>query len=313
MIRRFWYGDEAYLVHARLMDRRTYFLQTQSELAILDILESDHIEKLIHAVITSDLFVPTKLIVVHGIPTIREDYQKHFQTLLLEASGDHELIIIHRGSPDKRRKFTKFLLDNFESEEFKGFEPWDVNKVIPIVKAMGTDDGYTWGSGAIDQLIDIVGLDLWALRQNVEKIETAILPDKTITRAWVEQLASEGETNWFEATDALRRRNRELWLKFCRESNKSDEAFMILAMVAKQVRLWLILKSTEGKPVEHVARQIGKSPYYLKKMLPELRPWTIKQLQRVLTFLFQLEFDAKSGKILPDVGLELLLGEPIWG
>ena len=88
---------------------------------------------------------------------------------------------------------------------------------------------------------------------------------------------------------------------------------MILAMVAKQVRLWLILKSTEGKPVEHVARQIGKSPYYLKKMLPELRPWTIKQLQRVLTFLFQLEFDAKSGKILPDVGLELLLGEPIWG
>lgn len=311
MIRRFWYGSEPYLVHARLSDRRKHFRQTQGELSITDITESDPIEKLVNAMTTADMFATCKLIVVQGIPTIREDYQEHFQKLLLETNSDHELILIHRGSPDKRRKFTKFLLENFESEEFKGFEPWDAPKVRPIVAAMGTDDGYTWGPGAIDHLLDVVGLDLWALRQNVEKLETAVLPDKTITRSWVEQLASEGETNWFEAADALRRRDRGLWLQFCRDC-KSDEAFMILAMVSKQVRLWMILKSVEGKPIEQVARQIGKSPYYLKNMLPELRPWTIKQLQRVLAFLFQLDFDAKSGKILPDVGLEMLLGEPVW-
>ena len=87
---------------------------------------------------------------------------------------------------------------------------------------------------------------------------------------------------------------------------------MVLAMVANQVRLWIILKSLEGSPAEKVARQLGKSPYYLNKMVPDLRNWTLKQLRHVLTFLFQLEFDAKSGKILPATGLELLLGEPVW-
>ncbi len=312
MIRRFWYGDEAYLIHARLAQRREHFLKTFGDLSILTIQDTDPIEKLIQALTTTDFFSPQKLIVVQGMPTIREDYQSHVEKILLDASIDHELILIHRGSPDKRRKFTKFLLEHFESEEYKSFAPWDMQKVKPIVQEMAQKDGFSWGTGAVDHLMDIVGLDLWALHQNVEKLETAILPEKVITRSWVEKIASAGDPNWFEAADALRKRNRASWLMFCRESQKSDDAYMILAMVANQVRLWIILKSLEGKSVDQVARQLGKSPYYLNKMVPDLRSWTLKQLRRVLSFLFQLEFDAKSGKILPATGLELLLGEPIW-
>ncbi len=312
MIRRFWYGDESYLIHERLTQRRQFFLKNFGDLAILDIQESDPIEKLIQALTTTDFFSPQKLIVVQGMPTIREDYQAHFEKILLDADIGHELILIHRGSPDKRRKFTKFLLEHFESEEFKSFSPWDSSKVKPIVQEMAQKDGFTWGAGAVDQVMDIVGLDLWALRQNVEKLETAVLPEKIITRVWVEKIASSGDPNWFESADALRKRNRVSWLSFCRESQKSEDAFMVLAMVANQVRLWIILKSLEGSPAEKVARQLGKSPYYLNKMVPDLRNWTLKQLRHVLTFLFQLEFDAKSGKILPATGLELLLGEPVW-
>ena len=312
MIRRFWYGDEAYLIHARLDERRQHFLKTYGELSMLDIQAVDPIETLVHALTTADLFSPKKLIVVHGMPTIREDYQPHVEKILLDANLDHELILIHRGSPDKRRKFTKFLIEHFEAEEFKSFAPWDVHKVKPILEDMAKRDGFSWGAGAVDHILDIVGLDLWGLRLNVEKLETAVLPEKVITRDWVEKIASAGEANWFEAADSLRKRNRGAWLSFCRESNKSDDAFMLLAMVANQVRLWIILKSLEGKPVEQVARQMGKSPYYLNKMLPDLRSWSLGQLRRVLAFLFQLEFDAKSGKILPATGLELLLGEPVW-
>jgi DNA polymerase-3 subunit delta len=312
MIRRVWYGDEAYLVHERLTERRQHFLKEHGELSVLDIQDSDPIERLIQSITTSDLFSPKKLIVVHGMPSIREDYQAHVEKILLDANMEHELILIHRGSPDKRRKFTKFLLEHFESEEYKSFAPWDAAKVRPIVQSMAEKDGFSWGPGALDHLMDVVGLDLWALRQNVEKLETVVLPEKIITRTWVEQIASEGEMNWFAAADALRKRNKSSWLQYCRESTKADEAYMILAMVANQVRLWIILKSLEGKSIDQVARQMGKSPYYLNKMLPDLRPWTLLQLRRVLAYLFQLEFDAKSGKILPAIGLEMLLGEPIW-
>ena len=49
MIRRFWYGDEAYLIHARLSERRQHFLKQYGELAIMEIQSSEPIEKLVQA------------------------------------------------------------------------------------------------------------------------------------------------------------------------------------------------------------------------------------------------------------------------
>ncbi|MEK6558144.1 MAG: hypothetical protein AABZ14_07595, partial [Candidatus Margulisiibacteriota bacterium] len=138
-------------------------------------------------------------------------------------------------------------------------------------------------------------------------IETAVLPQKTITVQDVVSLASSGEASIFQLTDDFRQRNRKAVFTFLRNLKKPDEAFMVLSAVSKHVRFLLQMKAAGSVSPDVLAKQLGKSPYYVRKLVPDLKRWTMTELSKLLREFNDLDYQLKTGKIALQSGLELIL------
>ncbi len=303
----FYYGEESYLLFEQIQTHRKQFCEKYSDLAVETHSSDNPIEAFLVAISTSDMFYPKKLIIFRGLPTIREDFQARFEKLMVESPLDHEVIISYEGLPDRRRKLVKFLISIATTKEFKSFDSWDRDKVISILSGMEKDRGYTLSTEALGRCVDIVGLNLWALRTTLDRIETAVLPQKTITVQDVVSLASSGEASIFQLTDDFRQRNRKAVFTFLRNLKKPDEAFMVLSAVSKHVRFLLQMKAAGSVSPDVLAKQLGKSPYYVRKLVPDLKRWTMTELSKLLREFNDLDYQLKTGKIALQSGLELIL------
>lgn len=305
----FYYGEESYLLFEQIRSHRKSFCDLYSDLAVEMYSSDDPVETLLSAITTSNMFYPKKLIIYRGLPDIREDFQPRFEKLMKENQLDHEVIMVYEGLPDRRRKLVKFLISIATTKEFKKFDSWDRDKVTDILSKMEKDRGYSISMEVLGQCVDIVGLNLWALRTTLDRIETAVLPSKTITARDVADLAITGEASVFQLMDDFRQRNRKAVFRFLRTLKKPDEAFMVLSSLSKHVRFLLQLKAAGSVSADALAKQLGKSPYYIRKLVPDLKRWTLGELTKFLGALNDLDFQLKSGKISLPVGLELALSE----
>ncbi len=305
----FLYGEEDYLLSKEVKRIKNEFIAQHSMYAVEEFSTADNIEDVVNSVFSQGLFDSEKLVIYYGIPEVREDYVEHFQKIILEDDSSNYLYFVNKGAPDKRKKMVKYLLKNCQSKEFKKYEVWDRDKLVSQVQNLVAEDGFKIESKAVEKLIDIAGFDLWLIYENVEKINTAILPRKNVTVDDVQTLASSGEQNIFNFTDFFRQRKRSLIYSFLASIKKQEEVYMLLSMLTKHIRFIMLLKATKANTLEDMASQTGKSTFYLKKIFPDIKLWEFRELRKFLEELHELDFLGKSGKINPLIGLQTILAK----
>ncbi|MBP7061598.1 hypothetical protein KA037_00740 [Patescibacteria group bacterium] len=120
-------GEEVYLLHQELHRWRQGFLEKYGPDTVFSFSFPEREPALAQqAIFAGGLFVDKKLIIINNLPTSTTDKidqasEKFVNDMMAMAGqiGPDTLLVFTSPVPDKRTKFTKFLLANAQVKEFK--------------------------------------------------------------------------------------------------------------------------------------------------------------------------------------------------
>ena len=82
-------------------------------------------------------------------------------------------------------------------------------------------------------------------------------------------------------------------------------------MLARQVRVLLGVRelSAQRRRPDDIATELGQRPFVVRKALEQVRSFGAGDLERLHDRLLDLDLATKTGRIQPDVALELFVAE----
>lgn len=152
---------------------------------------------------------------------------------------------------------------------------------------------------AMAQLINFAGNDLWRLSNEIQKL-TAFKKNKIVELKDVGFLVKpQIETDIFETIEALALRDKKKAVSLMHEHlEKGDSPLYLLSMIAFQFRNLLLVKKT-GRLQGH--------PYFVRKTASLAADFTLEDLERVYRKIFKADLEIKTGRIDPQLALDLLI------
>lgn len=226
--------------------------------------------------------------------------------------SDHIILFYEKKSPPEKDSFFIFLKKVGTSQEFKplqrkGLESWIKNELTGLGAKMEND--------ARELLIERVGNNLWQLSNDLKKLLNYKRGQKriTITKEDVELLVHQRiELNIFKTIDFIARAQKQKAIFLLqRHIRAGDSPLYLLAMINFQFRNLLILKqiSQSRKNLWSETKKLGLHPFVVRKGLGLCQRFTFHDLKKIYEKLFQLDIDIKSGRINPELALDLLVSQ----
>lgn len=321
-------GEENFFITQAVRELKQKYVDPALEAFALDIIperERD-ISRIINSVQTIPSFTPNRLVLIYdpfflkaskktdtaentdeestGLDTAGEELLR----TALENIPDGVLVafIVH-GSIDQRKKFFKFFQKYGEVRKFEVFAQWDKLKVIDWLKTYLQNKKITIDPAAADFLVEVSGVSLDALVNEIEKILTYAAGKNRLTLSDVQAVASQGELNIFSLDEALRQRAVPEVLRLTTALLKDGEApQMLLGRAAAQLRLLLQIKELQAqkKSFQDIAGVLKRNPYYIKRIMEsDLPKYTLAQLKNAYYELQNADFQMKTGQLNPENAL----------
>ncbi|MBX0327318.1 DNA polymerase III subunit delta [Oscillochloris sp. ZM17-4] len=166
---------------------------------------------------------------------------------------------------------------------------------------------------AAQRLIEFVGGDSRAIVNELEKLASYVGRGGRVTPAEVDLLVQdEQEQNLFAFIDDLSARRLGDALRGARQLLEDGQApTYILFMVARQVRILLGVRelSAQRRRPDDIAAELGQRPFVVRKAMEQVRGFAAGDLERLHDRLLELDLSTKTGRIQPEVALELFVAE----
>ena len=304
-----YFGEETYLLHQEISRLKDDFIQQTSSLGIQELDLSISTDNFIEICFSSDMFSPNKMIIYWGLPTVDSARENWFMNSLKKIPDEHTVIIAIDGRPDKRRKLVKHLLEIYEHKEFQSYSPSTHDTLVNFIVTDEQKRGFSITAGTTNELIIKTGYDLWNIESELRKIESYCGDNNSIKSEYIQTLVSSVEGPIFEFLDIYRKRNKIAVMKWLQEISKPDDCFGLLSMLMNHIRLLLLLVDNPKLSDADLGKKISKNPWYLGKLRNDLRIWSFSELFSMLQQANDIDFESKSGKISPKIGLELLCSQ----
>lgn len=272
-------------------------------------LEIDSIKDIIEDATTVSLFDDKKIIVINNctyfnkVKNNEDDVNLLFE-YLTNSNPDTILIIInHASSIDSTKKITKLIkdkgkvveltLDNIPGLVHKMFEPYKLDLDV------------------VSLLISRVGEDIDILAQEVDKLKAYKIDDMHITKEDVIAASQFNiDTDIFKFIDNIINKNKEEALNTYHELLKNnEEPIKIIALLASKFRLMYQASTLDKKRMSSndIANMLGVKAYPVKLAIKASARYPEKVLLGYLKRLAILDEEIKTGKINPELGLELFI------
>jgi len=229
-----------------------------------------------------------------------------------------DIILFYEKNPiPEKDSLFHFLIKNAKSQEFKLLAG---QKLKNWVKKEFLNFGIEISQEALEKLISFVGNDLWQMSNEIKKLVayrtghnqvttvTKVCPE--IKREDVELLVKPKiETDIFQTINAIAARNKKMALKLLKAHlEKGDSPFYLFSMINFQFRNLLIIKDLMERNLSPYSLN-HLHPYLIKKSIPLLEKFSFSELKKIYQKIFQLDLDVKTGKIEPEMALDLLITE----
>lgn len=192
------------------------------------------------------------------------------------------------------------------------FPPFKDDVLREWIQNRVKQSGGTISAGAVKLLIDLVGADLWAMSNEIDKLIT-FSSGQAITEDSVREATSYArEANIFFLVDAIlegrRKSAQQLLYRLLREGVASTH---ILALVAHQLRLIVMAKELGRELLQSEIRSglESTSNYSLEQALKQARQYTFERIKSTYHKILEADLAIKSGKYDGDLALELLVAE----
>jgi DNA polymerase-3 subunit delta len=298
------YGEEDFLIDEKIDELKRSISNPSLNIEVIEG-EEVSLEKLAAAFQTTPMFGGEKLVIVRDFE-INSEKQESLLSLLENLSP--QVTVVFKGTKiDQRSKFYKFIDLKGEVIEYKGFAPWQQHELRSWLRERAQRHDKKISESAINLLAEICGLNLRFLAEEIEKLVTYVGEREEIEENDVLALASPGEKNVFHLLEALRFKNTKKALKVFQDlfKNKEDLSYL-LATIASQYRLMLLIKSSKTTNPSLLAQQAKASPYFVKKCLENINFFSLEELKRNFEYLLQANLRLRTNEE-PQVVFEMLL------
>lgn len=240
----------------------------------------------------------------------QEDFLENIKSL--EELKD--IIVVYEDcSPDKRLKLFKVLQKYAKCQEFEKLAPANLRKWV--AEEFGRA-GSSARPDAADLLCSFVQNDLWRMASEIKKLSD-YKNGGTVEKKDVELLVKPNiENDIFRTIDSLASGDKKQALSLLyKHLEAGDNPLYLLSMIAYQFRNLLIIKELSAGapsgsgPSSGWQKKSGLHPFVIQKSSYLCSRFTMPKLKEVYHKVFQTDFDIKTGKIEPELALDLLLAE----
>ncbi len=167
-------------------------------------------------------------------------------------------------------------------------------------------------SDAAEMLAQTIGNDLGRIDQEIEKLIT-YAAGAEVTAADVRLLVTEArEENVFRLVDAIGMRDRRQALSVLHELLREGTPVQVmLAMVARQLRLLLQIRELQARTGDPgvIAGELGLRPWQVRNLGTQARRFAPGDLERAYHQLLGADQSIKTGRLEPEVAVDLLVAD----
>ncbi len=210
---------------------------------------------------------------------------------------------------EEKNAFLKFLKKN---SKYQKFEPLTDEGLKTWAKKEFLKQGAEIEPEALELFVAYIGNNLWQMENEIKKLVN-YKNGKRIKREDIELLVKpEIETDIFKTIDAIseEKKNRALFLLH-QHLEKGDTPQYLLAMISFQFRNLLIIRELIEKntPYYKIINKSKLRPFIVKKSYQQAQRFTFRQLKKIYQKIFQVDLSMKTGKIDPQIALDLFIAE----
>ena len=307
----FVYGEESFLIEQCVTD-----LKKSVPDATVETLAPDaDWEALNQAITGMSLFDTNKVFVWRHPWLITSALEKKDMDALkavIEALNESEhVLIVHTDKKvDQRKKGVSFLKKNAGFvKKFDQFKDWEQDKMINWLSSYVSQKGAAIDDKALYALVDLGGKNCRHLAGEIDKA-MVFLGDKThITLETVLSICSGVNKGIYDFNEAMKKGNlKQIMTELTSLLNHGEDPIKLMGLVTANIRFYYQLLSMEKKAsFQAIAKALGKNPYFVKLLLPEIkRGYTLEQCTALYHRLADTDLAIKSGKCAPKTALELV-------
>lgn len=228
----------------------------------------------------------------------------------LKRPAETSVLIFVADELDKRRKMAKLLIDNSVAVEFSELNNFELLK-------WANDELKKYGVSAdkntLDHLFTLTGSNINRLSNELEKLSTAVLPDKIITIELIDSLVPNSkELSNFDLTDSLIAKNKSKTFQILKKIlDDGAEPLMLLGLIANNFRRISLAKElmANGAGTKEVFRLIKMPPNKHDNFLVTARRIEKEKLTKIMKRISETDLAIKTSKGTPQMQIEMLVGE----
>jgi len=313
----FLYGPDTYRSRQKLNEIVEHYKEIHKsglDLKFLDLEEKDFQDFKNEAQIAS-MFSEKKLLVLKNAFE-NFDLKKKFSAEIEKFAKSEEVILLY----EEEIKKDNFFQTLKKFSEYQEFQLLDGERLKNWVKKEFRKYQAKIDSAVLEKLIEFVGNDLWQMANEIKKLVayktghnqittvTKLCPE--IEREDVELLVkSKIEIDIFKTIDAIAAKDKKRAIKLLKAHlEKGDSPLYLLSMINFQFRNLLIIKDLIEKNLSPYSFT-NLHPYVIKKSISLLGKFSFSELKKIYQKIFEVDLDIKTGKIEPEMALDLLITE----
>ncbi len=178
------------------------------------------------------------------------------------------------------------------------------------IRSQAKEQGGDFSHPAAALLGTYVGDDPRLAMQEIDKLLAYVNYQRPVEPDDVEYLvAYAGETSVFDMVDALGARNGSEALRLLHRLLEQDDPLRLFGMIVRQFRLLLMTRELldAGYRDTDIAPAIKSHPFVVRKLMGQVRNFTLPQLEAIYHKLLEIDVGIKTGKTEGDVALDMLV------
>ncbi len=309
----FLYGPDTYRLSRKANQIVTEYKKRKSGLdfSVIDAVSSNP-KDFFASLRQTSLFQEKKFFVVKD-PISNKDFKEALvENIESVVNSGHNIVFCQEGKVLKNDRLLTAFKKCAEVQEFTALEG---PKLIAWIVGEFESLGGSINNLAAQMLALRAGSDLWRLENEIQKLVHR-WPSREILSGDVESgVIPETDINIFKTVDAVAARDKQQALRLIKEhTDKGDHPLYLLAMIVSQFKNLVLVKAAEhgtaARPqagLAVTAARLGIHPYVFGKTVAQARRFSLDELKNIYRKICQIDFDIKTGKVGPEVGLDLLI------
>ena len=227
---------------------------------------------------------------------------KDFEFALKNISDSNNIIfvcIIPRNSesgPDARTKLFKLFAKCSNMKDFPQYREFDAD-FTKVIQTILKEKELTADTKAINHLKSRLGVNLRLIDSELEKIKTAIYPDKKLTENLIDEYCPMSE-NSFELANLITNKDKNLVMKYFEAVIEKKHPLEVIGLLQTNLHKLLYIKTYEKeKSSAEMSKELRIPEYPITLLKQRVQAVSLKNLQDLKHNLTETEYKIKSGKV----------------